>query len=170
VTDANLDSNYCGFDNPVTKQPYTGNCLAEDGYAPEAPAGTQLPITPKWKGNLTSRYDFLVLDGLLAHIQGSVVGQSSAWDDLRLFAPFPITGAPVPIRTALGKQTGYATFDFSAGVDRDAWHAELFVQNAFNALAQQYRYAECVTQVCEAETYVVPARPRLIGISFGQKF
>ena len=170
VTDANLDSNYCGFDNPLTKQPYTGNCMAEDGYAPEAPAGTQLPITPKWKGNLTSRYDFVVLDGLLAHIQGSVVGQSSAWDDLRLFAPFPITGAPVPIRTALGKQTGYATFDFSAGVDRDSWHAELFVENAFNALAEQYRYAECVTQVCEAQTYVVPSRPRLIGISFGQRF
>jgi hypothetical protein len=27
-----------------------------------------------------------------------------------------------------------------------------------------------VTQVCEAQTYTVPTRPRLIGISFGQRF
>jgi outer membrane receptor protein involved in Fe transport len=76
----------------------------------------------------------------------------------------------VPLRSALGKQPGFASFDFSAGIDTQSWSLELFVENAFDEGAQQYRYAECVTQVCDAQTYVVPSRPRLIGIKFGQKF
>ena len=171
VTDANLDTNYCGFNNPVTKQPYIGDCLSQDGFPPEAPSGTQLPITPKWKGNLTTRYDFPV-GQFAAHIQGSVQAQSSSWADLRIQGAFPPFGPStlVPVRTVLGKQAGYASFDLSAGIDTDNWSAELFVQNAFDERAQQYRYAECVTQVCDAQTYVVPSRPRLIGIKFGQKF
>ncbi|HUO91295.1 MAG TPA: TonB-dependent receptor [Rhizomicrobium sp.] len=173
VTDANLTTDYCGFNNPATKQPYTSNCFANDGFPPEAPAGTQLPITPKWKGNLTSRYDFPIA-GFAGHIQGSVQAQSSAWDDLRIggaFPPFAPTPPLVPIRTMLGKQPGWASFDFSAGLDSgDLWSLEVFVQNAFDAKAQQYRYAECVTQVCDSQTYDVPQRPRLIGIKFGQKF
>lgn len=176
VTDANLDTNYCGFSNPNTKQPITGDCAAQEQalgltpYPPAAPAGTQLPITPKWKGNLTARYDFPILGDLAAHIQGSMEAQSSAWDDLRIEAPMPISGVEVPIRSAIGKQPGWAQFDFSTGVDAETWYAELFVQNAFDADAQLYRYAECTTQVCEQEPYVVPARPRLIGIKFGQRF
>ena len=171
VTDANLTSDYCGFNNPATKQPYTSNCLANDGFPPLAPSGTQLPITPKWKGNLTTRYDFPFMQ-FAAHVQGSVQAQSSVWDDLRITAPYP-PAAPsmlVPLRTVLGKQQGFASFDFSAGIDTDVWSVELFVQNAFDERAQQYRYTECVTQVCDPQTYIVPSRPRLIGIKFGQKF
>ncbi|MGD0193125.1 MAG: TonB-dependent receptor [Rhizomicrobium sp.] len=195
VTDANLDTPYCGFSNPVTKQPITScpnnlNPLTDPGadpWGPDAPAGTQLPITPKWKGNLTTRYDFSVLDSLAAHVQGSLEAQSGVWDDLRVQAEYPtllncITQytqcETVPIRSALGKQPGFATFDFSTGIDADKWFAELFVENAFDSNAQQYRYTECTTQVCANaatpggphEVYVVPQRPRLIGIKFGQRF
>jgi iron complex outermembrane receptor protein len=178
VTDANLDTNYCGFSNETTKQPITGNCLAQDGFGPEAPAGTQLPITPKWKGNLTTRYDFPILGDLAAHVQGSVEAQSSSWSDLRVVAIYPpnidCQNNPscqmVPLRGALGKQPGFASFDLSTGVERDAWSAELFVENLFDERAQDYRYAECTTQVCDRQTYVVPSRPRLIGIKFGQRF
>jgi iron complex outermembrane receptor protein len=180
VTDANLDTNYCGFSNLITKQPFTGNCLAEDGYAPAAPAGTQLPITPKWKGNLSTRYDFPVFTDMAAHVEGSVEAQSSAWDDLRVLAPYPpidqcqtpppLPCTMVPLRSALGKQPGWAQFDFSTGIDHDNWYAELFVENAFDERAQNYRYAECTTQVCDKEPYIVPSRPRLIGLKFGQRF
>ena len=107
-----------------------------------------------------------------AHVQGSVQAQSSAWDDLRIEGAYPpfAPSSLVPLRSALGKQSGWASFDFSAGIDSDYWSVELFVQNAFDAQAQQYRYAECVTQVCDPQTYVVPQKPRLIGIKFGQKF
>jgi iron complex outermembrane recepter protein len=172
ITDANLDTDYCGFNNPATKQPYTGNCLANDGFPPEAPAGTQLPITPKYKANLTTRYDFPLRGQMTGYVQGSVQAQSSSWADLRISGAYPPFGPTelVPLRTALGKQEGYASFDFSTGIATDNWTLDLFVENAFDERAQQYRYAECVTQVCDAQTYIVPSRPRLIGIKFGQKF
>ena len=178
VTDASLDTNYCGFSNPVTKQPYTGNCLAQDGFVPEAGAGTQLPITPKYKGNLTTRYDFPVWDSLKAHVQGSVEAQSGSWPDLRVVAPYPPSGPNqmVPLRSVEGKQPGYGMFDLSTGVEADNWFAEVFVNNLFDQRAENYRYVQCTTQVCENfagpqhEVYVVPQLPRLIGIKFGQKF
>src|SRR5690606_5792596 len=49
--DSELTENYCGFvdenGNPET--------VCAD---PEAPSGTQLPITAKFKGNVTGRYAF----------------------------------------------------------------------------------------------------------------
>src|SRR5262249_45276096 len=121
--------------------------------------------------NLTTRYDFPIM-GLAGHLQGSVQAQSSAWDDLRILGGVPpaaVTGL-VPVRGMLGKQPGYAQVDFRTGADSDYWSVEFFIQNVFDERAQQYRYAECVTQVCDNQTYVVPSRPRLIGIKFGQKF
>jgi outer membrane receptor protein involved in Fe transport len=186
VTDANITSPYCGVSNPVTKQPLT-TCpdpAQGDAYAADSPAGTQLPITPKWKGNLTTRYDFPIWDSLAAHVQGSMEAQSSVWDDLRVQALYPPSCNPavpgacteVPIRSVLGKQPGYATFDLSMGVETDKWTAEIYAENIFDASAQQYRYVQCTTQVCENpagpqhEVYVVPSRPRLIGIKFGERF
>ncbi len=186
VTDANLDTAYCGVSNPQTRQPLT-TCPDPSGgdvNPADSPAGTQLPITPKWKGNLTTRYDFPIWSDLSAHVQGSVEAQSSVWSDLRVQALYPPSCNPaipgscieVPIRSVLGKQPGFATFDFSTGIDAGQWHVELFVQNAFDANAQTYRYVQCTTQVCENpftpkhEVYVVPERPRMIGISFGQRF
>ena len=182
VTDAQLASNYCGYSNLATLQPITScpNNLpagdpGADANGPEAPKGTQLPITPKYKGNLTARYDFSLMD-FAAHIQGSMVAQSSSWPDLRVVAPYPPSasastpGVMVPLRSALGQQPGYTSFDFSTGIDSETWSLEVFVQNAFDSRQEQYRYAECTTQICDAEPYVVPGRPRLIGIKFGQKF
>jgi outer membrane receptor protein involved in Fe transport len=76
----------------------------------------------------------------------------------------------VPIRAALGPQPGYGTFDLSTGVESDTWHVELFVENLLDQRAESYRFAECTTQICDSQVYVVPERPRLIGIKFGQKF
>src|SRR6185503_18846259 len=62
--DAKLTANYCGFTDangkpitvcpPGTINPQTGDPV--DG--PEANNGSQLPVTPKFKGNLTARYTF----------------------------------------------------------------------------------------------------------------
>jgi iron complex outermembrane receptor protein len=55
-------------------------------------------------------------------------------------------------------------------VERDNWSAEISLQNAFDERAQLYRYAECTTQVCSRQPYIVSNRPRTISINFGQKF
>jgi iron complex outermembrane receptor protein len=169
VIDSNLTTPLCGVTNPVTDQNVTQCPGPADPYPPWAPANTQMPVSPKYKGNLTARYQWNI-DDFLAHLQASLSGQSSSWPDLRVEAPNPVTGIETPIRSALGKQPGYATVDLAAGIERDTWHAEIFVENAFDAHGDLFTYAECTTQVCEHEPYITPNTPRLIGIKFGQKF
>ncbi|HEY5238010.1 MAG TPA: TonB-dependent receptor [Rhizomicrobium sp.] len=148
--DAKLTREYCG--DFVNGQPDT---TCSD---PQAPDGTQLPVTPRYKFNLTSRYDFDVA-GFKPYVQGALVYQSSSWSDLRIVE-----------RDLLGKIPGSTTIDLSLGLDRDNWHAEVSLQNALNEHGQLYRYALCTTQVCGNEPYIIPVRPQTIEISFGQKF
>ena len=150
-TDAALTKNYCGFvdasGNPETDCP-----------DPEAPDGTALPVTPKFKANVTARYEF-DLNGYDAFVQGSAAGQTSNWTDLRILE-----------RGIIGKQSGYATADFSAGVGRDNWTFQAFLENAFDKRASLNRYAECAETVCGTQVYIVPNQPRTFGVKFGQKF
>jgi len=151
LTNARLAENYCGYLSP-SGDPET-NCAS-----PLAPAGTELPTTPRVKGNMTARYEW-TFGEYDAHVQGAVVYTGSAWTDLRLAE-----------RAIIGKQPDYWTADFTAGVGRDDWNLELFLNNAFDERGNVYRYAECAEAVCGAQTYIVPVRPRTFGIRLGHKF
>jgi iron complex outermembrane receptor protein len=147
-----LTVNYCGTldanGNPIT------NCAA-----PLAPSGTQLPGASKFKGNAIARYQFQFAD-LNPYVQGSLVYQTSTWSDLRLVEA-----------GIVGKQPAYALADFAVGIGPSSYHVELFVDNAFDRLAQFSRYTECGIDACGSfGTYVIPAQPRTIGLRFGQKF
>lgn len=150
-TDAQLTANYCGFTdtagNPVTSCP-----------SPQAPDGTSLPVTPKFKANLTARYDFSwgEWDN---YVQGSMVAQSATWTDLRLSD-----------RTAFGKQKGWETFDLSGGMEKDGLSIGLYVKNVFDKRASLDRNAQCATSVCGTQYYIAPNQPRLIGIKLGKAF
>ncbi|HJW40074.1 MAG TPA: TonB-dependent receptor [Rhizomicrobium sp.] len=161
--DSHLLKDFCGPVG-VTQCP-----SAADPNPPEAPAGTPLP-TPKFKSNLTSRYEFPLFQGFLAHVQSSVVYQGDSWADLRVTAPNPVTGVYVPIRAALGRQRAFTNVDFTVGVETDNWAVDLSILNAFDERDDLYRYAECTTQICGAEPYVATNTPREIGLKFSQKF
>jgi len=154
LTHARLTSNYCGpkfidaNGNPITSCP-----------SPQAPSGTALPTTPSFKGNLSARYTFPLMDSK-AYVEGTVVNQDAVWPDLRLYE-----------RSLLGQQPGWTTFDFSFGVDRKSYTLELFAKNLFNERVELYRYAECTPGTCaQYASYAGVAPPRIIGIKFGQKF
>jgi len=149
-TSAHLTENFC--------EALVGGVQVTNCATPDAPKGTVLPITPKVKFNITSRYEWGISD-LTAHVQGSVVYQSGSWTDLRLEE-----------REIIGRQEAYTTADFTAGVARDSWTLEAYVKNAFDKRASLYRYAECIETVCGSNPYIVPNQPRLMGIKFGQKF
>lgn len=150
-TEAELTANYCGF-TTATGVPVT-QCAT-----PQAPKGTELPVTPRFKGNLTVRYEFMLGD-LDAHVQGSMVTQTDAWTDLRLVE-----------RAIIGKQDGWSAFDFTAGVNNEVWSAEFFAQNLTDERADLYRYAQCAESVCGGAVYSVPNQPRTLGLRFGRKF
>ncbi|MGH8177501.1 MAG: TonB-dependent receptor domain-containing protein, partial [Steroidobacter sp.] len=149
--DSELTENYCGFvdanGNPETNCP-----------DPEAPDGTQLPVTPKFKGNLTARYKF-PLGSFDAHVQGSFVHVGKRKSDLRLVE-----------RDILGDLDSYNVADFSAGMGNGTYNVELFVSNAFDERAEIGKFALCAEAVCGPQTYIVTNLPRSFGVRFGQKF
>jgi outer membrane receptor protein involved in Fe transport len=177
-THATLSEDFCGFtvnDENVTVCPGP-----LDPYGPQARKGTMLPGTPRFKANATARYERELDEGLLGHIQGAVNFQTESFSDLRSVAPDPAelqtdpdTNIPLPGATLVPvrfRESPYAIFDFALGVDGDSWSADLMLQNAFDERAQRAIYAECTTQICGHQPYIVPSRPRTVAIRFSQRF
>jgi len=128
-------------------------------YEQYATAGTRLPVTPRFKGNITGRYTFPV-GSYKGDIQGSAVYVGERTSDLRTLAA-----------NALGDEPSYTVFDFSAGIQMNSFHYSVYINNAFDKRAVLDRYAECDVLLCGAiNQYVVPNQPRTIGVKFGQKF
>ena len=133
--------------------------FAAPGDSLYAPSGTQLPVTPKFKGNVTARYTFPI-GSYDASVQGSAVHVGPRWADLRQLA-----------RTALGEEPAYTVADFSFGVKKDSMHYELYINNAFDKRAVLDRFAECDASSCGViAMYTVPNQPRTIGLKIGQRF
>lgn len=143
--DAELTQDYCN-----------GDCTANPV---RAPAGTQLPITPKWKMNATARYEHPLTDNVMGHLQVSMVHQSGTWSDLRKAE-----------RAILGFNKAYTSFDLQAGIDYQNWTVELSIRNVFDDKSELGRYGECTPGTCGAQAYLLVAQPRTIGLSVAQKF
>ncbi len=146
-TDAKTRQNLCDFDDPTYT--CTGGNIA-------APAGTRLPITPKFKGNATARYSF-PLASVKAYVQGVVAYQGSASSEIRVLQA-----------SQLGRLKASTTADFAVGAEFTNFSAELFVANAFDERAQLSRGSECGQ--CNDRTYVFTSTPRTIGFRLGTKF
>jgi outer membrane receptor protein involved in Fe transport len=164
-TDAKTRRNLCAIDDPT----YTCT-VAPPGQTNfvSAPAGTRLPVTPRFKFSGTARYEFGVGRGdTKAHVQAVVSHQSSASSDLRttIFSP---VGDPEFPAAETGPLKAYTMVDFAFGLDLHRFTAELFLENAFDERAQITRFQECGQ--CFDRPYVVVYRPRTIGVRLGTKF
>jgi iron complex outermembrane recepter protein len=172
--DAKLTQDYCGFTdtsgNPITYcpagtiNPITGEVVT----GPQAPKGTRLPVTPKFKANATARYTTNIGDKeVFAQVSVVHVGERT-------------TSLPVDDNALLGNMPAYTTADFSAGVKKNGLSVDIYLNNAFDKRGQLYRYAECASQVCAAhdvvpeypngQVYTVMNQPRTFGIRFTQEF
>lgn len=147
-TDAKLDGNLCSGASDTT-----ADC---SGSSISAPDGTRLPITPKFKGSATARYEFDAAGGK-AHFQAGVAHQGSAASDIR-----------VDTAAVLGKLDAFTTVDFAAGLEWDRISAELFIDNAFDELGDLSRFQNCGQ--CNLRINIVPNQPRTIGLRLGAKF
>jgi outer membrane receptor protein involved in Fe transport len=165
-TDAKTKQNICNvsFDTAAD----CGTLFVNDPTDPDddvqdfivTPAGTRLPVTPKFKIAGTARYTWPVWAGK-AHVQGSVTHQSGASVDLRVdaggFNPNDFTG----------RLHGWTTLDLFAGYDWSNFSAELFVTNVFDKRNELARFVQC--SIC-TRGYVIPGRPRTIGLRIGSRF
>jgi len=145
-----LTENYCGEIDE-------NGAAITDCDAPLAPKGTQLPATSKIKGNFVARYTF-PLGGFNGHAQAAYIFQSAQWADLR-----------IQQRMDLGQQGGYGLADFAFGIGEKNYTWELFVTNAFDKRADGYRFTQCNSCSIVAN-YVAPVQPRVVGLTYSQKF
>jgi iron complex outermembrane recepter protein len=157
--DAKLTHPYCGTldANGNDADP----CVDGDGVpAPfQAPDGQQLPVTPKFKGNLIARYTFDV-GSYNAHVQGAVAYVDKRWPELR-----------TEQRDILGREPAYTVANFAGGIANQNFSIELFINNAFDEEGQVDRWAQCDATVCGTQgTYITPVPTRTYGIKFGQQF
>jgi len=121
-----------------------------------APAGTRLPITPRFKISGTARYA-VPIGTVRAYVQGLIAHQSSASSDLR-----------IDKATALGRLEPYTSASLSVGGEVANYTFELFVRNLWDERGQISRFQQC--GACDQRPYVVPIAPRTIGIRAGAKF
>lgn len=150
--DAKTTTDLCSVD-PATK-----NIVCTPPDPPAAPAGTRLPVMPKFKGSLTARYEMPVASGK-GFIQSSVSHQSGTRTFL-LDDEF----------AAVGPTSGFTTVDFSAGVNWENWRFEAFLQNAFDERGALSRNTFCATSFCGQYARTYPTQPQLFGVRLGYDF
>jgi iron complex outermembrane recepter protein len=126
----------------------------------DAPAGTQLPGTPKVKANGTARYAFDV-GNYKSYVQGTVAHQSSTTYSLESTSLYA------------GNTPSFTTFDLSAGTGFNNWHVEAFIENLFDKRGELGKNSECndlLYHYCLLNAHVYPVKPMEFGVKFGQKF
>ncbi|MBV8974979.1 MAG: TonB-dependent receptor, partial [Sinobacteraceae bacterium] len=127
---------------------------------PLAPAGTDLPQVPKFKGNAVLRYQF---------------------DDIASWSPFGQAAFMYQTKTAphlkgneqavIGFAPAYGLLDLSAGATSpsQATQITLFISNVTDKRAQLTRFTNISANNMN-QVYVVPAQPRTFGIQVSQNF
>jgi iron complex outermembrane receptor protein len=167
-----ISSNFTWL-NPVLTQNYCGtsgvtSCSGQvspypflpggEWVGPIAPAGTNLPVVPKFKGTLTARYTWGAVNQWAPFAQASFTYQNKT---------APVLQAPVV--EEIGMMPAWGMLDLAGGVDRGNMTLQLFVTNATDKRAQLSRFTQSNPQN-DNQVYILPVQPRTIGIKFSQRF
>jgi len=123
-----------------------------------APAGTQLPVTPKLKLNGTARYNFEAgrYDG---YVQGGVNFQSATTSQLR-----------TDWEALVGPTASFTTFDLSGGLSLERYSVTAYLNNMFDRRGILSKNSFCVPNVCGPYERLYPTKPQEFGLKVGYKF
>lgn len=164
--DAEIREGFCAIANETFDCALPGADGAANALL--APAGTRLPITPKFKGNAVVRYEFPLFGMWDGHVQGAVSHVSSRRSDLRTFEN--------ALKGTLG---GFTAGDISIGADTGTYRVELFATNLFDSNGKLSTNVQCLETTCGDPDGLSPTggifydtviRPRTIGIKVGADF
>ena len=147
LIDGKLTTDFCSFDT-------NGNPDCTLGVV-AAPRGTPLPVQPRFKGNMTARYEF-ELGKAKAFVQGTLNHQSG-------------TRSYLTTREAdlLGRTRGFETFDFSVGAKVSGFDVSAFIENAFDKRGILSINTVCTPSICGAAARFYPIKPQVFGIKLG---
>ena len=165
--DGKLKGNFCNFAaNAATLSIAQLASCTLGAFAPGNPPtpevaaadGTRLPRQPKFKGTTSVRFDTM-LGKMDAYVQGAALYQTGATQDLN-----------TELNDLLGNSAGFVSFDFSAGVKKDKWSVDVFIQNAFDRRGILTTNTFCSISICSGSSRNFPIRPQFFGVKFGQRF
>ena len=122
------------------------------------PATSEMPVTPKFKANMTARYEYNMM-GYPSFVQGTVVHSGSSSIDLRAAED-----------AIIGSLPAYTLVDLSTGMTFDKTNVVLYLSNVFDERAIVGRYTQCAISVCGGMQYDTPSQPRTIGIKVSHDF
>jgi outer membrane receptor protein involved in Fe transport len=151
------------FMDPILAQNYYGCIPGTPPCTPlppvETPEGTNLPVAPKFKGNVIARYSFATTGEWRSYAQVSAMYQNQTAQVL--------LGSQASV---VGNLPAYALVNLKLGVDgTNGMHMDFFITNALNRLVELSRFTDSNPSV-NNQVYILPAQPRTFGLEFGQEF
>lgn len=154
--DAALAKDICNLDAGNHYYTQLTSCPTPDLVA--APKGTRLPRQPRLKTQTTARYNFKV-GSLESFVQGTVFWQTSSTSDVLALND-----------ALLGDTAGFASVDFSAGIKKDKWNLEAFIQNAFDERGILSKNTFCSIQLCANSSRSYPIKPQFFGLKASVRY
>ncbi|HWU01803.1 MAG TPA: TonB-dependent receptor [Novosphingobium sp.] len=148
-TDAKTSQDFCNIGSG-------GNPDCSQGVY--IPAGTRLPVQPRFKGNATARYNF-DFGAYRPYVQVSASHQSGT----DAYFVQPVAGA-------LWQTAGFTTVDFALGAKVGPWSWEAFVTNAFDERGLLSLNTVCIPSTCAQYARAYATRPQQFGVKLGHKF
>ncbi len=118
--------------------------------------GTRLPVQPKYKINMTARYE-VPLGTIDAYMQGVLATEGNTQPYLQNYP-------------GVSNSKGFTTLDLSFGGKSGNSSFEVFLQNAFDVRGTLSLNTSCSPSFCSQYARNYPIKPRYMGIKFGQKF
>ena len=136
------------------KAELASDLLVGNNYSPE---GTQLPNVPEFKGNITSRYNFMVGEyDSFAQVVFSHVG-----DSYNEMFKYKTTDLNTDNRQS---NDSYNIVNLSAGINMEGWGLNFYINNLTDERAQLSK------GTASWDTTVTTNRPRNIGIRYHMLF
>ncbi len=166
INDAEITEDFCRFANEDFNCALPGP--GGEDNAQLAPAGTRLPLTARFKGNLRARYEFPIRSDMEGHVQIAASYEGSRRRDLRVLQ-----------QSLYGPLDGYTNIDLSTGIRSGPWSVELFVRNLLDERGALGSGIQCLEVTCGdpdgvtaigGKVYTIVNRPRTVGIRVGRRF
>ena len=156
IYDATITEDYCSQTDPNGKP--VPECYDIGRPYDRALAGSRLPLTAEFKGNVTARYTF-ELGSYEAFWQATVMHLGDRTTDLREAQ-----------RELIDDLDAYTMVDLSAGLEKNGWSLDFFLKNAFDKRAELGKFSQCATLTCGFQPYTITSQPRTLGVRFAKTF
>lgn len=153
--DAKLTQDFCVLD-PATLTPISDCTGKPDEIA--AAKGTRLPRQPRFKGQLSARYEG-DLGSLNDFAQVTMHAQTLSTSNLDTYK-----------NSLLGNTPGFVSFDFSTGVSKDNWTLTAFIENVFDRRGELSKNTFCAIEYCSGSSRTMPIKPQYFGLKYSMRY